>query len=59
MAYSSLCRQICVHFVINPVLTCIMNKRHDKNFSEFQVVQGKGSDIEACNAGNNSEIVSM
>lgn len=52
--------EVCVHFVIWPYfLTCILNKRHVRNFEEFKVEQGKKSDTEKLNGGNKSEIVLM
>lgn len=40
-------------------LSCIMNKRHVRNFAEFKVEQGKKSDTEKFNDGNNSGRVLM
>lgn len=40
-------------------LSYIMNKRHVRNFAEFKVEQGKKSDTEKFNDGNNSGRVLM
>lgn len=40
-------------------LSYIMNNRHVRNFAEFKVEQGKKSDTEKFNDGNNSGRVLM
>lgn len=54
---SPLCRSV---LLFRPIFfTCIMNKRHVKNFAEVRVEQGKESDTAELNGGNNPEIVSV